>query len=796
MSRWPGLATIVAGAAVSCAPSIARAQTLHDFDIAPQRLESALVRFADQSGASLALPDSGLSEAQSRGVRGSLSEPDALARLLADTGFRAEQTGDHAFRIVASPRRHAAGQPTPTEEIIVTAARRASSLQDLPRSLSDVDEQRLDQLPAHDGHALAGEMSGVLFTDVGVGRDKIYIRGVSDGALTGHAQSTVGIYLDGVRITYAAPDPQLQLVDVARVDVLRGPQGALYGAGSIGGIFSIESNAPDATAFYGSMLGGAETTSDGGIGTNAELVVNAPLIANHLAVRFAGYDQHVAGWLDNASVHREDANDVHRMGARLSAQLDVNADWRVRAFVTNQAVDEGDAQYLVESPGGGYERAARLLEPHDNDFLMAGGSIHGTTRYGVIDSTTAIVRHEINSRYDATGSFASLGVNPALVRPLDDQNALDIFVHETRLTSPAGVALPWFLGLFYADGDNRSERVLRDGAAGSWPLTAYDEQRHDAIDELALFGETTWRLLPDLTLSTGLRLFRYDVRVTSNVAEDLLALSSHMRGRLQNSGAAPDIRLAYQASDHALFYLSASEGYRSAGFNSGEPVGTVLNTATQPFRRYTGDELWTYEAGGRLSLFNARLFISAAAFYNDWRRVQTDELISSNLPFTGNVGDVGAWGVESDLRYSATDRVTLRAHLLVSEPDFNRRDPSFPDAVHSLPGAPELALSGSLSYDDDLAFAGVDVPAHAELSATFVGDSAAGFSNVQHRDSYTRTDASLALGLRDVDLLFYAENLFDVAGTTFSDGNPYSSDGPFVTQLRPFTLGLEIRRRF
>lgn len=797
MSRWAGFATIVAGAALSCAPSVAHAQTRHDFDIAPQPLESALVQFADQSGVSLALPDGGLGDAQSHGVRGALPETDALARLLTATGFRSEQTGNHAFRIVAAPRRHATAQPTPPEEIIVTAARRASSVQDLPRSISDINEQRLDQLPARDGNALAGEMSGVLFTDVGMGRDKIYIRGVSDGALTGHAQSTVGIYLDGVRITYAAPDPQLQLVDVARVDVLRGPQGALYGAGSIGGIFSVESNPPDATAFYGSILAGAESTHDGGgLGTNTELVVNAPLIANRLAVRFAGYNEHVAGWVDNVSAGRTDANDLHRVGGRLSAQLDLNADWRVRAFVANQSIDAGDAQYLVESPGGDYQRPAHLLEPHDNDFVMAGGSIHGITQYGVVDSTTAIVRHQINSRYDATGSFSGLGVNPALPRPLDDHNALDIVVHETRLTSPAGVALPWFLGIFYADGDNRSGRALRDGAAGSWPLTAYAEQRRDAIDELAVFGETTWRLLPDLTLSTGLRLFRYDVRFTSDVREDLLALTSHTQGHLQESDAAPDIRLAYEASDHALFYLAASEGYRSAGFNSGEPVGTVLSTATQPFRRYTGDELWTYEAGARLSLFDARLFISAAAFYNDWRRVQTDELISNNLPYSGNVGDVGAWGYESDIRYDATDKLTLRAHLLVSEPEFNRRDPSFPAVVHGLPGAPELAVSGALSYDDDLIFGPLDMSAHAELSATFVGDSVAGFSNLQHRDSYTRTDASLSLGLSNVDLLLYAENLFDVAGVTFSDANPYSSDGPFVTRLRPFTLGFEIRRRF
>ncbi|MBI3438476.1 MAG: TonB-dependent receptor [Proteobacteria bacterium] len=662
-------------------------------------------------------------------------------------------------------------------------------------SLSDVPEHRLDQLPAHDTNALANEMSGVLFSDIGAGRDKAYIRGISDGALTGHAQSTVGVYLDGVRLTYAAPDPQLQLVDVARVDVLRGPQGALYGAGSIGGIISIESNTPDATAAYGSILGGVEVTNGGGLGDNTELMLNLPVVSNRLAIRLAGYDQRIAGWQDNALLGREDTNAVQRIGGRLSAQLDLTENWRLRTFVANQTIDASDAQYLGPT-NNGPNRTAHLLEPHDNDFLMMGGAIHGSTRYGVIDTTTAIVRHEVNSRYDATGSFSPLVLDPSAVRPLDDHSGLDILVHETRLTSPAGVAPPWFLGLFYADGDNRSARNLRDGAIGLWPSSAYSEDRRDAVDEVAVFGETSWALAPDLTLSTGLRLFRYHIRVTSKVTQAFPATSSQTQRRLNDSGAAPDIRLAYHPNAQALFYLGASEGYRSAGFNTGAPAGTAFSTTTQPFSRFSGDELWAFEAGTRLALLDGRLLFNAASFYNEWRHLQTDELISNNLPFTGNAGTVGVWGFESDVSYEATNHVGVGAHLLVNEPEISHPDPSFPSMVRGLPGTPELTLSGSLSYERELSVAGVDMTGRAELNLTYVGSSAAAFSSAAQRTSYTRTDASFSLNVRALEFLVYAENIFDIAGTTFSDGNPYSAAGPFVTQLRPFTLGAEIRHRF
>ncbi len=789
MTRWPIAASIVGGA-VFGAPSMACAQEqVSSFRIAPQSLEDALVDFAQQSDVSISLPTDGLDGARSAGLNGRFNIEQALGILLADTEYRYEHAGDRAFRIVAGPRRAEAVPPIEEATIIVTARRR-TPLQELPRSLSDTRGEDLDHIAAPDSHSLAVDVSGLQYTNLGLGRNKLYIRGVSDGSLTGRAQSTVGIYLDGVRLTYAAPDPQLQLVDVNRIDVLRGPQGALYGAGSIGGILSIESNAPDASAFYGSILGGAESTTGGGLGSNVELVLNAPIFRDRLALRLVAYDQQSAGWLDNPVTGANDANDTRRIGARFSAAYDISPHWRLSASIVNQSIDSDDSQYLVPTSLGDM-RAAPFAEPHDNDFAMARASLHGETAFGGIDTSTALVEHEINSRFDATGSFSVFGVNPALARPLDDRNTLHMIVHETRLTAPAGASMPWFLGIFYADGDNRSDRILNDGALGVWPITAYREQRTDKIDEIALFGEVSWRLTDEIMFSTGVRVFQYEVRTNSDVEEPLLNLASATEGALKDHGVAPDIRLAYQPRQNLLFYLSAAEGYRSSGFNTGEPIGASLGPQ-QPLRRFAGDELWTYELGTRFSLFDSRLRVSAAMFHNEWSRLQTDDLTSNGLPFTGNAGLSIATGFEIDAAYDLTDELMIETHLLTNEPRLSRPDPGFPVFTGHLPGAAELLISSSLSYEREIS---TGIIANADLSVAFIGSSSSAFASGATRDSYTQTDFSLGVRFGDIDTQLYVSNLFDEDGATFSSGNPYIST-PSVTQLRPLTIGVQVRRRF
>lgn len=786
--------------AVSVAPlvaGVAWAREAIDFSVSAQPLEAALYEFATEAGVSFAVPPEGLGDAVSHGVSGRQTLEDGMRELLAGTGFRSRQTGPGAYRIERDRRveRSQSDGGGAAETIVVTAARLPAPLNELPRSVTYLSGARLEDLDAHDVGDVLSSVSGLSRTNLGMGRDKLLLRGISDGALTGRAQSTVGIYLNGLRLTYAAPDPDLQLVDIRDVEVLRGPQGALYGAGSIGGIVQIETQPVDLDQYRASAFGAYESVSAGDPDSDLELMANIPVIAGRFGLRAVAYDQEVGGWLDNPVLGATNTNATRRRGGRLTATAQVSAAWQVSAFGVYQMIDSDDAQYTQVEDGN--VRTANLLEPHDNDFLAMGASISGDLSWARVESTSAIVRHRLGSRYDATGAFASLGVDPALARPFDDDEALNIRIHETRFSSNDSAAAPWLLGFFYADGDNSRTDILRDGAYGVWDGVAYSEHRKDAVDEMAVFGEVTWRLAPSVNLTTGLRAFRSDVHTTSDTVESLLGLSETVSRSMQTTGFAPDVRLSYQPNQSTLLYFSAAQGFRGGGFNTGGPIGAPPS-GTQPFARYAGDSLMAFELGTRLTLFEQRLHVDAAIFYHRWNNIQTDALVANGFPYTGNVGDGDAYGVEAELRYRVNDDLTIGVNALANEPELRDPEPSFPAAVAGgFPGSPEWSGGAFVRYERPLSMWATQARAYVEADAEFVGRSVLGFGAGASVGGYATGRLRLGLDAGAWDLSLYGENLGDAEAATFSAGNPYAPTAtPFVTAPKPLTVGVSLRRRF
>ena len=771
------------------APSAA--QHVVEFSIPPQPLESALIELATQANVSISLPRQDLSRRASAGLVGAYTPDAALSRLLAASGFRHRRVGERAFRIETSPVRAEAAAPVEYEDIIVTAARRPTPLSDMPRSIAHLSSTDLENAGAAENGDLVRLTSGLSRTNLGEGRDKFILRGVSDGAITGRAQSLVGLYFGDTRLTYAAPDPDLRLFDVASVDILRGPQGALYGAGTLGGIVHIQPNPVDLDGISGAVFASVDATDSGGVGRDFGLALNIPIVTRRLGLRGAFYDQVSAGWLDNPTLGEEGTNSASHRGARLQALLAINSRWSLTGTAIVQDIDTADTQYLERTPSG-LTRTTNLLEPHDNDFSLVGATLHGSTRWGDVTSSTSYVRHSLTSRFDATGQFAVLGANPDLSRPLDERDLITTILHETHLSSSEGARVPWFLGIFYADGHVARNTALRNGASGD----AYSERRFDDIDELAIFGGVIWRLTPTLSLSTGLRLFHSSLTTNADVAEPLLNAESSFSGEIEDSGAAPDIRFSFQPSRRTLLFLSAAEGYRNGGFNSGAALEGVA-PAGQPFRTYNGDEIWTYEAGARLSLFENRLGLQLVAFENEWRSLQTDALIANGFVATGNVGDARAYGLELDVRYIVDDNWTIEAHAFLNEPELTHVSPSYPNAAPGrLPGSPESSASFSLRYEDSFAFSGETPTWFAQANVTYSGGATTGFSQGASIGNYVALDARAGISLHDWQATLFADNLTSADEGTFSAGNPYQSGRVYETPLRPLTVGLSLHRTF
>lgn len=771
------------------------AQERVHFSVAPQPLEDALLALAAQANLSISLPNHGMNGEMSAGLSGAYDVDAALAVLLRGKPYRFERVDAHAYRIVAASLPHPTAASAPNDdEIVVTAAREPTALRHLPRSVSHLDATTLDDAGIDNDRQLTRLIGGVSFTNFGMGRDKILLRGVSDGALAGSTQSLVGLYFGDARITYAAPDPDLMLVDISSIDILRGPQGALYGAGAMGGILRIDPHPVDLENFAASFGASAESVEHGGMGQTLHAVINQPLLADRLGVRGVFYDDAAPGWIDNPGLNETNANHSRRRGARAEVLAALSPRWSLTGNIVLQRIDTKDAQYLERTPQG-LLRTAHLLEPHDNDFSLYGATLRGSTRFADITSNTSYLTHDWDNRFDVTGRFASLGVDPTLPRPLDESNSLQIIVHETRFSSPAGSALPWFFGVFYADGDSTRDIVVSDGANGVWPDTAYREHRVDGIDEAALFGQVSWRLGPKLTLATGLRVFRNDLSTQSASVEPLLAQSAQTTQHLTSYGAAPDLRLSYQYRDNILFYLSAAEGYRSDGFNTGGLIGAPFGPL-QPVARYAGDRIWTFEAGTRFSVADGRLSGQAVFFLSDWRDVQTDALRANNFLYAGNVGDARPLGAELSVRLAPTPHLTINADMLWSEPDITALSPTFPDAAHgTLPGAPEFSAAASVRYEDRL-FLNLPASYFVQADARYLGAAKLGFGEGPNVGGYLELDARMGLLNADWSLSVYVDNLSNSRGATFTPGNPYQPGLALETPLRPRTIGIALERRF
>jgi outer membrane receptor protein involved in Fe transport len=338
--------------------------------------------------------------------------------------------------------------------------------------------------------------------------------------------------------------------------------------------------------------------------------------------------------------------------------------------------------------------------------------------------------------------------------------------------------------------------MVRDGAVGVWPDTAYREHRVDSIDEAALFGEIAWRLSANASMATGVRVFRSNLATHATTVEPIVNATAASSEHLVDVGVAPDIRLSYQASTNALFYLSAAEGYRSGGFNTGGPIGLSFG-ALQPHARYAGDHIWTFEAGGRFDFADGRLRLQPVAFLNDWRDIQTDTLHANGFTYSGNVGDARSFGIELGARYLPTDHFSINADILFNEPELTGVSASFPDAAHgALPGSPEYSASASIRYEDALSLGDGSTPWFAQIDTRYVGDAKLGFGEGPRVGGYITIDARIVVSFAAWSAMLYVDNLTDSDGPTFSVGNPYQPTLQMETPLRPLTIGFSLERAF
>jgi len=735
-------------------------------------------------------------------LSGRHSLSDALARVLAGAPCTWRIVDAGTVRITpAAPAPRVVGPSAPlVTELLVTARKRPERLDTLPAGVSVIAAEQLFATNAYDARQTAGQLVGVLTTNLGPGRDKLLMRGLSDGAFTGRARSTVSTYLDDAPINYNAPDPDLRLTDVERVETVRGPQGALYGSGALAGVYRIVTNKPDPDRYSGGLQATGASTVGGSASYGADGYVNLPVADGRAALRLVAYYDDEGGYLDNISLRLSNVDSTARTGGRAAFRAALGDRWTIDVLAVAQKLSSRDTQYTTLSQPG--RRANQVREASGNDFAQGAVTVHGELGWADLTSSTSYVQHAYSSLYDATAQASVFSDTGADLGVYSESARIHRLVQDVVLTSSGAGRVSWLAGAYGSASVERTPSSLDILATSSIaaavarkrPLTrVYNENRRDRMEEIALYGEGTWRFAPGWTASAGARAFDTGLKVRAAIVGAPPATSRDVDQRREFSGVSSKLSLQYQLDDDGpLVYGLFSDGARPGGINSTGFLPIRPSRAT-----FEPDRLQNFEIGAKARLLDRRLVLRAAGFFDIWKNIQSDQYRPSGLAYTANVGDAHISGLEAEAAYDWGHGVSLQANALYSKPTFTRVNADFAGQLGSgLPGAPTLSGGVLARYDHPLPH---NLGLTLVAQASYVGPARLTFDPAfsDHTDPVVDAELLAEVASGKWSATLFVNNPANASSNTFAYGNPFTfGQVRQVTPQRPRTIGLRLAAAF
>ncbi len=765
-------------------------------------MAQALIAFALQAKLSISHTGIDFHDAMANPVEGRLRPSTAMAQLLAGSRYEYVFLDDETVQIrLAEPTKPTVvtnAEPV-IDEIIVTATKRPEISRLLPNSMAVVSGSDIDNGGLKTATDLATGVSGLVATNLGAGQDKLFIRGLSDSTFSGRSQSTVGLYLDESRVTDDAPDPGLRLVDINRIEILRGPQGTLYGGGALGGVIRIITNQP-ATDRTQAMAGISSAFTDhGNPSGGADAMLNLPIIDDVLALRVVGYVNRDGGYIDDTRLARSDVNRTDTDGLRAALRWQPDNDWTVTLGATDQAIYAADSQYS-QSNLPPLTRANYVPEPHRDQFLQGNITVEGQFELGTLTSASAVTERRIGDQFDATREWPSLTGFAAGPSRFNDVRDIQSITHETRFSSKESGDWSWLAGLFLTDRDEDYTASLIGPNRVGQPINARAEARADHADEAALFGDASYAFTPYISATAGTRFYYSTLSASSQIYASPPAGFSTAGGRNDATGILPSIVLDIRPSSALLVYLSAAEGVRLGGINIDSPNGAVNIFGTPPggdsgekaeANAFASDTLWTYEVGAKASLLDGRLTASTAAWLSFWDNVQSDQILSNGSLYIADVGNVRDPGFEADFEVQPIDRLALQGNFFWNDPKIIHANPFLIQTDGRLPGVPQISFGTSTRYDYPV-FG--DYDASIRFDYSYIGKSHVGFDVKNSPEMGNYFTANLRLGLfhDPWQATLYVNNITNEQANTLAYGNPFSFGRiGQITPVRPLTVGLQ-----
>lgn len=604
------------------------------------------------------------------------------------------------------------------EEIIVTATKRNSTIKDVPFSINAQTEADMQRSGAMNLEDVARNVAGLMVQNLGPGQSQVAIRGVSAGQIVRDqpgVKEQVGVYLDESVISLSLFTPDLDLYDLNRIETLRGPQGTLFGSGSIGGTIRYITNQPDLETQEGSVEANLNSVTDGGIGGHIKGMMNMPL-GDKAAVRVVAYHTEYAGFIDalgEGGSLTEDVNSGSRTGGRIAFAFvpsdtvtitprviyqEVKADGNNRQEVFNLYANP----YTTTRPAitlGERQQYLLLPESFEDKTLIADMTAEISFDGLDVTSVTSYTDRDILVSRDASALTGSVSVDlgfpdAAVMLPsnLRDTTGVKQFTQEIRLSSNGDGALQWMVGGFYSNTDRSYQQFLPtpgydayiDASPDLGGTTAaefglgvapadspYFSELFYSLEQIAVFAEASYDVNDKLQITAGGRYYDYK---ESRQADNVGLFGAGVVGAddpTASNGFTPRVMASYDVSEDVTLNAQVSKGFRLGGVN--DPLNVPLCSAEDAiifgdFQDYGDESLWNYEVGAKVK--KGIFSLNAAAFYTDISNLQvTLDAGSCSSRVTFNVDKAHTMGVEMELRASPSDYLdfTFAGSLIQSE---------------------------------------------------------------------------------------------------------------------------------
>jgi len=749
-------------------------------------LADALTALGKQANIDIGSSDANLTSVRVKGFSSDKPAARLLDRLLNGTGYQAVSISGSAFRIVPRPKPapvvKVRGTPTQApdlragSDIVVIASKRDRNLSDYPGGtiVMKSSDDAFGPLGSGGSQWLLNRTPVLQSTELGSGRNKLFIRGIADSSFAGPTQATVSTYYGGVRVGYSGPDPNLNLYDIDQIEILEGPQGTLYGAGSLGGIILLNPRAPQLDKVGASAEIGASATQHGGFGYDSAGMVNLVPWTDHIAVRAVGYRNRSGGFINSPGIGKH-LNSLTQTGGRISVRVRPIDGMTIDGSYILQNSEQPDLQY-ANPTFGALSHIEAVAQPFADHFRMA--RVVAEQRFGngwLLSISAGRVNHDTEQRYDATR--APPPADPVAYDESIDIGLTTVEAHLGRSQANGGGWLVGFSGVWDTTRAGRTFGFL----ATPRDLIGVSNR----TQERAGYGEWTLPIGSKTTVTIGGRYTsaRMDGE-PSRTPTNRDFIKGQTTKRLD-----PELGLTHHLTERLQLFGQYTQGFRTGGLAVARGAGRVAT--------YDSDHVAVGQVGLRLFRTGATGVAGyTAVSYARWTDIQADLVSITGFPYTANVGNARILTFEAAADWAITGDIRLRSAVVLNRSRLIDPPTEFASSgSRPLPASPSLTGTGRLAWAHK--YGGHEF--RADLHMRYVGKSRLGVGPTLDipYGNFFDTGATAAMAFGRIETSLTVDNLLDTRGNRFAIGNPFAiQPRDESTPLRPRTVRVGLSTSF